>query len=144
MRLRATLTLAAATAACAPAPAPAPPPITLPAILVQHDEPPYGDLVDHRRVAAMIASLDRLEPAWGKLDVNDYTVAPADDAKLWRSIDAGVPAGWEPVALGDFRPRYGTLRAWRAGKHLFAVLRVDPGIASDIPVLVLRDHGVRA
>lgn len=141
MRLRAALTLAAATTACAPAPAP--PPITLPAILVRHDEAPYGDLVDHRRVAAMIASLDRLEPAWGKLDVTDYTVAPADDAKLWRAISAGVPAGWEPVALGDFRPRYGTLRAWQAGKHLFAVLRVDPGIASDIPVLVLRDRGVR-
>ncbi|MDF0489984.1 hypothetical protein PX554_17760 [Sphingomonas sp. H39-1-10] len=138
MKLRLALALAMTAAACHPAPAP----VALPAILVQHDEPPYGDAVNHRRVVAMLASLDRLEPAWGKLDVSDYAVAPGNDGKLWGAIGAGIPPGWQPVALDGSAPRYGTLRAWHTGKHLFAVLRVDPGIASDIPVLILRDRSV--
>lgn len=140
MKLRLGLALAMTTAACHPAPAP----VALPSILVQHDELPYGDAVNHRRVVAMLASLDRLEPTWGKLDVSDYTVAPGNDGALWGSIGSSVPAGWQPVALDGFAPRYGTLRAWHAGNHLFAVLRVDPGIASEIPVLVLRSRSAQS
>lgn len=133
--------MALATAGCegsAPAEMPEPP-----AILLAPAEDPFGDAVRERVNRATIAAYDALEPRFGRLSSVPYAI-PADQREdLVTALRQELPEGWAPVDLPDFRPDHGELHAYSAGAALFAVLIVDPGQGTLLPVMVLRNDAAR-
>jgi hypothetical protein len=129
--------LALMTANCggdAPAEAPEPP-----ALLLAPAEDPFGDAVRKRANRATIATYDAIEPRFGRLSSAPYAI-PADQREaLVSALRRELPEGWSPVDLAGFRPPHGELHAYSAGSALFAMLIVDPGQGTLLPVTVLRN-----
>ena len=132
------LTLAAAACEGAPAKAPAPP-----AMLIASPEDPFGDAVRKRVTRATIAAYDALEPRFGRLSSMLYTIPAGERAALVATLEHDLPPGWSRVALDDVRNDYGELRAYAAGKALFALLIVEPGQGTLMPVMILRNDAAR-
>lgn len=116
----------------------------IPDLLVRHAEPPIGDYLNHRLVRAMTATLDRLEPDWGRFQGDLYTIDDADLPHLPAALAEAMPPGWKPLDLAGFAPPDGEVHAFASGDRLFAALVVDPGEADVIPVMVLRNEALVA
>ncbi|WP_423605085.1 hypothetical protein [Sphingomonas sp. MS122] len=127
------LTLAAA-ACSGPAEAPAPP-----AMLITSAEDPFGDAVRKRVTRATIAAYDALEPRFGRLSSMPYAIPAEKRAALIATLEHDLPPGWSRVDLPGVRPDHSELRAYAAGKALFALLVVEPGQGTLMPVMILRN-----
>lgn len=133
------LTLAAAACEGAPAEAPA-----VPAMLIAPAEDPFGDAVRKRVTRATIAAYDTLEPRFGRLSSTPYAIPAEQRAALVATIERNLPKGWSRIDPAGFRANHGELHAYAAGKALFALLIVEPGQGTLMPVMVLRnDAGQR-
>lgn len=132
------LTLAAAACEGAPAEAPTPP-----AMLIAPAEDPFGDAVRKRVTRATIATYDALEPRFGRLSSMPYAIPAEKRATLVATLEHDLPPGWSRVELPGVRPEHGELRAYAAGDALFALLIVDPGQGTLVPVMILRNDAAR-
>lgn len=133
--------IALATAGCgggAPAEIPEPP-----AILLAPAEDPFGDTVRERVNRATIATYDAIEPRFGRLSSAPYAIPADRREELVAALRQGLPEGWVPVELAGFRPDHGQLHAYSAGAALFAVLIVDPGEGTLLPVMILRNDAAK-
>lgn len=110
----------------------------VPALLVQHPEPPLGTELNGRLVQASAQALERLEPQWGKFSPAIYTTAASQQAQIPQALRAAMPAGWKEEAVGGAL-RHARLIAFSNGDKLFAAVIVEPGDTSVVPVLVLRN-----
>ena len=128
------LTLAAAGCEGAPAQVPAPP-----AMLTAPAEDPFGDAVRQRVTRATLASYDALEPRFGRLSSAPYAIPAEKRAALVATLEHDLPPGWSRVELPGVRPDHGDLRAYAAGDALFALLIVEPGQGTLLPVMLLRN-----
>ena len=114
----------------------------VPALLVQHPEPPLGTELNGRLVHASAQALRRLEPQWGKFTPAIYTAEASQLAQIPQALRGAMPAGWTEEKV-DGALRHAQLMAFSNGKKLFAAVIVDPGGTSVAPVLVLRNDALR-
>ena len=128
--------LALAATACGGAATEAPAP---PAMLIDPAEDPFGDVVRKRVTRATIASYDVLEPRFGRLSSAPYAIPAEKRAALVAALEHDLPPGWSRVDLPGVRPQHGELHAYAAGGALFALLIVEPGQGTLMPVMVLRN-----
>lgn len=132
------LTLAAAACGTTPAKAPKPP-----AMLIASPEDPFGDAVRKRVTRATIAAYDALEPRFGRLTSMPYALPAEQRSALLATLEHDLPQGWTRVDLVDVRADHGELRAYASGKALFALLIVEPGQGTLMPVMVLRNDAAQ-
>ncbi|MET1755817.1 hypothetical protein ABVV53_10155 [Novosphingobium sp. RD2P27] len=116
----------------------------VPAPLVQHPEPPIGSALNHRMVQASRATLQRLEPAWGRFHPTIYTVDVAQAGQIEEAIRSAMPAGWQEEDLKGFTPPGARLLVFSHGRELFAAMIVDADGEQVVPVLVLRNDALAA
>lgn len=116
----------------------------VPAILIEHEEPPISDYVNHRLVRAMTATLDRLEPKWGRFEGRVYTIDNTEVSRLPDRLMATMPTGWSRLDLSDFSPPDGEVHVFANEDKLFAALVVDPGEGDITPVMILRNDALVA
>jgi hypothetical protein len=132
--------LALLAAGCGGEPAKTPEP---PAILLAPAEDPFGDAVRKRVNRATIAAYDAMEPRFGRLSSAPYAI-PADQRDaLVTAMQRDMPEGWTQVALPDFRADHSQLLAFSAGEALFAMLIVDPGQGTLLPIMILRNDAAK-
>jgi hypothetical protein len=113
----------------------------VPALLVQHPEPPLGTELNGRLVQASGQALGRLEPQWGKFSPAIYTAKASQQAQIPEAVRAAMPAGWKEQQL-DGTLRHAQLLAFSNGQKLFAAVIVEPGDTSVVPVLILRNDAL--
>jgi hypothetical protein len=128
------LTLAAAACDGPVAEAPRPP-----AMLIASPDDPFGDAVRKRVTRATIASYDALEPRFGRLSSLPYAIPAEKRAALVATLEHDLPPGWSRVKLSGARPEHGELFAYAAGDAVFALLIVEPGQGTLMPVMILRN-----
>lgn len=136
--MAAMMTLAAAACDGVPAETPTPP-----AMLIAPAEDPFGDAVRKRVSRATIATYDALEPRFGRLSSKPYAIPAEQRAALVATLEHDLPPGWSRVDLGDFRPKHAELHAYSAGTGLFALLIVEPGQGTLMPVMILRNDAAK-
>lgn len=132
------LTLAATACGGGATEAPAPP-----AMLIASPEDPFGDAVRKRVTRATIASYDALEPRFGRLSSMPYAIPAEKRAALVATLEHDLPPGWSRVDLPGVRTGHAELRAYAAGDALFALLIVEPGQGTLMPVMVLRNDAAQ-
>jgi len=128
----AALTLASLTA-CKESAAQMP---EVPAVLVQHDELPFGDRELSRITRATHAALDLLEPRWGRIKTTVYSIDSKALPQLKQQLQGGLPEGWRKVDAAIPAER-GELILYASGTSLFGLLVIPPQSAPVSPVLVL-------
>lgn len=108
----------------------------VPAILVAHDEPPFGDRELARITRGTGAALDLLEPRWGKLRTAQYTVDADSLPVLRQQLRDALPAAWASVEA-TLPAERGELIVFASGEQLFGVLVVPAPDSAIRPVVLL-------
>lgn len=121
---------------------PAPP---VPPHFMVHDELPFGDRALHRVTRAILRASDLLEPDWGRLDSQIYTIATTDRAAVVARLPSLMPPGWKPLSMPPLERLPGekdaTLHAFTKGRRLYAVLLVEtPEAGNSMAAIILRNE----